>query len=108
MRLTKKDRFYFDEFYGAPTPTMGDKLSVLQAKQAEVWTKIILGAPVSEYDKFIAEWKKLGGDQITAEVNDWYKKDAIKLRIERYGKEEDAAWSRTQPVFFSSLKEVNG
>ncbi len=70
----KKDLFLFDEFYGAPTPTMGDKMSVLKAKEDEVRTKIIMGASsVDEYDNFIAEWKKLGGDQITAEVNEWYK-----------------------------------
>ncbi|WP_158560261.1 extracellular solute-binding protein [Paenibacillus contaminans] len=71
----KKNLFNFDEFYGAPTPTMGDKSSVLMAKEAEIITKIIMGSlSVDEYDTFISDWKKLGGDKITAEVNDWYKK----------------------------------
>ncbi|MFC5404509.1 ABC transporter substrate-binding protein [Cohnella soli] len=69
----KNNEFHFNEFYGAPTATMGDKMSVLKAKEDEVMTKIIMGASVDEYDNFIAEWKKLGGDQITAEVNEWYK-----------------------------------
>ncbi|QNK56835.1 extracellular solute-binding protein [Paenibacillus sp. PAMC21692] len=69
-----KDLFHFNEFSGAPTPTMGDKMSVLNAKEDEVVTKIIMGAlSVDEYDNFISEWKKLGGDQITVEVNEWYK-----------------------------------
>jgi putative aldouronate transport system substrate-binding protein len=70
----KKNQFHFDEFYGAPTPTMGDRLSVLKAKETEVITKIIMGSlSVDDYDNFISEWKKLGGDKITAEVNEWYK-----------------------------------
>ncbi|MHA6482777.1 extracellular solute-binding protein [Paenibacillus sp. strain BS8-2] len=70
----EKDLFHFNGFYGAPTPTMGDKMSVLKAKEDEMITKIIMGASsVDEYDNFISEWKSLGGDQITAEVNDWYK-----------------------------------
>ncbi|MGZ9586603.1 extracellular solute-binding protein [Paenibacillus marinisediminis] len=70
----QKGLFHFNEFYGAPTATMGDKMSVLKAKEDEVITKIIMGASsVDEYDNFISEWKKLGGDQITAEVNEWYK-----------------------------------
>jgi putative aldouronate transport system substrate-binding protein len=71
----KKNQFHYDEFFGAPTPTMGDRLSVLKAKETEVITKIIMGSlSVDDYDNFISEWKKLGGDKITAEVNDWYKK----------------------------------
>jgi len=69
----KKDLFHYDEFYGAPTPTIGEKWSILQAKQIEAMTKIIMGAVnVDEYDKFVAEWRRLGGDQITTEVNEWY------------------------------------
>jgi len=29
-------------------------------------------ASIDEFDKFVAQWKQLGGDQITAEVNEWY------------------------------------
>jgi len=25
------------------------------------------------FDDFVGQWKELGGDQITQEVNDWYK-----------------------------------
>jgi putative aldouronate transport system substrate-binding protein len=30
-------------------------------------------APVDEFDKFVDQWRKLGGDEITKEVNDWQK-----------------------------------
>ncbi|MFD0713820.1 extracellular solute-binding protein [Paenibacillus sp. GCM10027626] len=69
----QQDLFHYDEFYGAPTPAMGEKWSVLKAKEDETISKIIMGsAPVEEYDRFIAEWKRLGGEQITQEVNEWW------------------------------------
>ncbi|MGG3280993.1 hypothetical protein [Paenibacillus solani] len=39
----------------------------------ETFTKIIRGAAsVDEFDQFVLNWKNLGGDQITQEVNEWY------------------------------------
>jgi putative aldouronate transport system substrate-binding protein len=36
--------------------------------------KFILGElPMSDWDKYVAEWKKKGGDVITQRVTDWYK-----------------------------------
>jgi len=29
-------------------------------------------APIDDFDSFVTNWKKLGGDQITQEVNEWY------------------------------------
>jgi putative aldouronate transport system substrate-binding protein len=62
-----------NEFYAAPTPTMVEKGSTLQKMELEVFTKIIMGSPLSDFDKFVSDYKKLGGDQITKEINDWYK-----------------------------------
>jgi putative aldouronate transport system substrate-binding protein len=59
-----------DEMYLAPTPTMVQKKSTLDKMSDEIITKIILGAPVDEFDKFVSDWKKLGGDDITKEIND--------------------------------------
>ncbi|MCR2804863.1 extracellular solute-binding protein [Paenibacillus soyae] len=61
----------YNAFQGAATPTMSEKMASLKKFQDETFTKIIMGeAPISEFDKFVEEWKKLGGDQITAEVNE--------------------------------------
>lgn len=60
----------YSEFQGAATPTMSEKLASLEKFQDETFTKIIMGeAPVSDFDKFVEEWKKLGGDEMTKEVN---------------------------------------
>ncbi|MCD9022499.1 extracellular solute-binding protein [Cohnella silvisoli] len=59
-------------FLGAPTATMLKKSSTLDTLELETFTKIILNAaPVDSFDTFVDNWKKLGGDEITKEVNDW-------------------------------------
>lgn len=68
----KSKLFLLDKFVGAPTATMVERKTTLEKMQNEVFIKIILGQPIAEFDKFVADWKKLGGDQITQEVNDWY------------------------------------
>lgn len=61
-------------FYGAPTSTMSDKWSTLEKMEEEIIVKIIMGEePVEAYDQFVEEWNKLGGEQITKEVNEWAK-----------------------------------
>lgn len=61
-------------FYGAPTPTMSDKMATLDKMSTEVVTKIIMGEEsIEAFDKFVADWHNLGGQQITDEVNEWAK-----------------------------------
>jgi putative aldouronate transport system substrate-binding protein len=60
------------EFFGAPTQTMVEKDATLQKMELEVFSKIIMGDPIDNFDKFVTDWKKLGGDAITEEVNAWY------------------------------------
>lgn len=62
-----------DQFYGSKTDTMVQKQSTLDKLQLETFTKIILGeSSIDTFDQFVSDWKKLGGDAITKEVNDWY------------------------------------
>jgi len=69
----KNNRLKMTEFYGAPTPSMVEKDSNLQKREVEVFTKIIMGDSLDTFDKFVEDWKKLGGDDITKEVNEWAK-----------------------------------
>ena len=45
--------------------------ATLNKLENDMITNIILGKPIAEFDKFVADWKSLGGDQMTKEVNDW-------------------------------------
>lgn len=68
-----EDLFKNDEFYGAPTTTMASKESSLNKMMLEVFTKIIMGdASLDSFDEFVADWNKLGGSDMTNEVNEWY------------------------------------
>lgn len=70
----KDDRYVSDAFITSPLPTMAERGATLSKRQLEVFTRIIQGAPIDEFDKWVEEWKRTGGDQITQEVNDWYAK----------------------------------
>ncbi|MFD0713572.1 extracellular solute-binding protein [Paenibacillus sp. GCM10027626] len=60
-----------DEFYGAPTKTAVEKGSTLSKMEIETFTKIIMGDKIENFDKFVEDWKRLGGDDWTNEVNEW-------------------------------------
>ena len=71
--IMEKGYFVNDAFWGS-TPSMADKGSILKSLEEEIFTKIVMGAaPIDAFDKFVADWKSLGGDQITKEVNEWNK-----------------------------------
>ena len=70
---TNNNAFLYNAFYGSPTPTMIEKSENLTAKFVETMTKIIMGADIKELDVFNEYWEKQGGNEITREVNDWYK-----------------------------------
>jgi putative aldouronate transport system substrate-binding protein len=70
----ERNEYMKNEFYGGSTKTMTEKNAILDAKEQELITKIILNAAsVDEFDEFVKQWRSLGGDAITKEVNDWYK-----------------------------------
>ncbi|WP_208915189.1 extracellular solute-binding protein [Paenibacillus uliginis] len=62
-----------NEFYGIPTPTMSKydkKLGELQ----DIFTRIIMGIePIESFDTYVERWKQEGGEEITKEVNEWYR-----------------------------------
>ncbi len=66
-----EDNYLLDAFYGGSTPTMVEKLASLQKMEEEVFTKIIMGESLDTFDKLVEDWLKLGGEQITKEVNEW-------------------------------------
>lgn len=66
------DMYVFNGYTGPGTATMKEKNAILSKMETEIITRIIMGdASIDEFDKFVNEWKKLGGDKITQEVNEW-------------------------------------
>ncbi|GIO92048.1 extracellular solute-binding protein [Paenibacillus lactis] len=62
----------FDAFAGAPTETMIEKQTILDNLQHDYFANIILGESIEQFDRFVEEWYRLGGADITAEVNQWH------------------------------------
>lgn len=63
-----------DSFQTLPTPTMISHWTDLKKLEDETYISIITGQkPMEAFDAFVEQWKKMGGDQVTAEVNEWWK-----------------------------------
>ena len=65
-------RIVGDKFAGAPTETMTSKKATLDKQVLTDYSEIILGENADEFDNFVDSWLKLGGQDITDEVNEWY------------------------------------
>lgn len=73
MDLYKRNnQLLYESFVGAPTETMLEKWSLLEELKNETFSNIILGRPITDFDRFVEEWRRLGGARITTEVNEWY------------------------------------
>ncbi|WP_261807633.1 extracellular solute-binding protein [Paenibacillus sp. N3.4] len=63
-----------NRFNGPPTPAMGKHQVKLSKLQEETYTLIITGlSPIEEFDAFVKKWKESGGDEISGEVNEWWR-----------------------------------
>ncbi len=74
-KLDKENRFLYTSFYGAPVPAQADNISTLDKMELETFTRIIMGeVGIEAFDKFVTDWKKIGGEQILKEMNEWLAK----------------------------------
>jgi putative aldouronate transport system substrate-binding protein len=49
----------------------GDRLNQMEL---ETFVKIVYGElPLEAFDEFVKNWKANGGDEVTKEMNEWYK-----------------------------------
>ncbi|MEN1986669.1 extracellular solute-binding protein [Paenibacillus hubeiensis] len=74
----RNGQLLYDEFTGGITETMIDRQIILRDLQLEAYMNIILGSPIEEFDQFVENWRKLGGDEITSEVNAWFRTNAAR------------------------------
>ncbi|MGO4375762.1 hypothetical protein AB4Z21_34440, partial [Paenibacillus sp. MCAF20] len=72
-QLMDNKQYVQDKFVGSPTKTMITTMTTLNKLREETFYKIIMGnSTTDEFESFVQSWKKLGGEQITKEVNEWY------------------------------------
>jgi putative aldouronate transport system substrate-binding protein len=73
VEYLNENRFLFASYTAAPTPAMIARMESLRALEIEVFSKIIMGSsPLSDFDKFVNDWNRLGGEVMTREANAWY------------------------------------
>jgi putative aldouronate transport system substrate-binding protein len=65
----KNDLLLPSAFSQIMTETMVKRDSTLHKLELQTFTNIILGEPLDIFDEFVENWKKLGGDEMTMEVN---------------------------------------
>ncbi|MFW6312984.1 MAG: extracellular solute-binding protein [Spirochaetota bacterium] len=58
-------------YYGPNTDTMNRLMGNITGKMNEVYTRIIMGAPIEEFDEWVDFFNEQGGAEITEEVNAW-------------------------------------
>ena len=70
-------RIVVNEFKSFPLPVMIEKgygyEGVLYQMLETAVLNVIMGAPIDQYDEAVADWMALGGEEITRQVNEWYK-----------------------------------
>lgn len=66
-----EDHGILNRFYGPPTPNMAVRMPTLQSMEDEMIIKVIMGEPLDRFDQFVDDWFRLGGTDITLEVNQW-------------------------------------
>ncbi|MFB7813925.1 extracellular solute-binding protein [Paenibacillus chitinolyticus] len=65
-------------FYGSPTPSMSKYYNIKGKELMEHFVRIIVGVePLDSFEMAVERWRKEGGDDMTREVNEWYKKQGI-------------------------------
>lgn len=75
-KISEGSDFIYNEYYGPATEAQKEHASTLEKLVDETYLKIIMGElPIEAFDQFVEDWKVLGGDEITQEVNDWYQKN---------------------------------
>jgi putative aldouronate transport system substrate-binding protein len=63
----------YDGFVGLPTDTMALRGSALYDEIRSAMSEVVMGADISVYDRAVDRWKTNGGNQVTTEVNNWYR-----------------------------------
>lgn len=72
IKTVETAEIIYDELY-VTTPSIISRKGELDKLRDNTFVAMIMGeTPISDFDKYVEQWKAQGGDQITAEVNEWY------------------------------------
>ncbi len=70
MEILEEGHYIENRFYGPPTETELEKASTLNDMTTKFFSDYVMGSvPTDAWEDFVADWKNLGGDAWTEEVN---------------------------------------
>ena len=67
-----KNNYIYSAFQGPTTPLIASKQPLTDKLKNEQYTKFIMGQSLNGWDDFVSNWYKVGGQDLTDEVNKWY------------------------------------
>ncbi|MGG6476186.1 extracellular solute-binding protein [Paenibacillus sp. NRS-1775] len=74
ISMVQTDADVREYFQGPATATMKIRNAWLKKMQMDTFIEIIYGnRPLESFDAFVHKWRSSGGDEITEEVNEWYR-----------------------------------
>ncbi|KYG27076.1 ABC transporter substrate-binding protein [Alkalihalobacillus trypoxylicola] len=68
----ENEQILLDKYVGILSDSMGERKTILEHKKLDTYINIILGSPIETFDDFVQDWEKMGGEEITKEINDFY------------------------------------
>ncbi len=71
-QLTDEGKVVYNEYNVAPTESMAEYQSILNARFGEFIVKVILGEPVDSYDQFLESWYSSGGREMVDDAQAWF------------------------------------
>ncbi len=74
-KLYRDNLVQTNPYVGPPLAADIEKGAALLTARNEAFARVIMGDPISTYDKFVESWKKNGGDEMTQQANEWYAKN---------------------------------
>lgn len=73
-KYVDENKILLNELKGSEPEGFAGTKATLEKLEDDAFTKIIMGASIDDFDKFVESWNKLGGEAATKEINDTYNK----------------------------------
>ena len=71
--LETADQGVMTKLQRTATPTEMERGADMEKLRNQTFINVIIGQqPISAWDEFVTQWKAMGGDQWTQEVNEWW------------------------------------
>jgi putative aldouronate transport system substrate-binding protein len=64
--------YVVSEFRGRLSDGLAERSTILSQDFKVAMDRVIMGEDISLFDRAVADWRRMGGDEIIQEVNEWW------------------------------------